>query len=81
MNTTSLKVARLSGLVVMWLVLSLLNLWAVAALWVDFRVPALRVAVTVVYALAILAILIMVKTRIWAAVLCLQASAWCSDGG
>lgn len=71
MNTTSLKVARLSGLVVMWFVLSLLNLWAVAALWVDFRVPALRVAVTVVYALAILAILIMVKTRIWAAVLCL----------
>jgi hypothetical protein len=56
--------------VVMWFVLSLLNLWAVAALWVDFRVPALRVPVTVIYALAILAILIKVKARFWAAALC-----------
>jgi Domain of unknown function (DUF4105) len=54
----------------MWFVLSQLNLWAVAALWVDFRVPALRVPVTLIYVLAILAILIKVKVRLWAAALC-----------
>jgi hypothetical protein len=70
MNTSGLKVLRMLGLVVMWLVLSLLNLWAVAALWVDFRVSVLRVPVTVIYVLAVLAILIKVKARLWAAALC-----------
>ena len=70
MNATGLKALRMLGLVVMWFVLSLLNLWAVAALWVDFRVSALRIPVTVVYVLAILAILIKVKARLWAAALC-----------
>jgi hypothetical protein len=70
MNATGLKAVRMLGLVVMWFVLSLLNLWAVAALWVDFRVSALRVPVTVIYVLAILAILIKVKARLWAAALC-----------
>src|ERR1700722_14008661 len=70
MNATGLKAMRMLGLVVMWFVLSLLNLWAVAALWVDFRVSALRVPVTVIYVLAILAILIKVKARLWAAALC-----------
>ena len=42
MNATGLKAVRMLGLVVMWFVLSLLTLWAVAALWVDFRVSALR---------------------------------------
>jgi len=70
MNATGLKAVRMLGLVVMWFVVSLLNLWAVAALWVDFRVSALRVPVTVIYALAIIAILIKVKARLWAAALC-----------
>jgi hypothetical protein len=70
MNTNGLKALRMLGLVVMWFVVSLLNLWAVAALWVDFRVSALRVPVTVIYALAIIAILIKVKARLWAAALC-----------
>ena len=70
MKATGLNAVRILGLVVMWFVLSLLNLWAVAALWVDFRVPALRVPVTVIYVLAILAILIKVKGRLWAAALC-----------
>ncbi len=70
MNTSGSKALRMLGLVVMWFVLTVLNLWAVAALWVDFRVPALRVAVTVIYVLAILAVLITVKGRLWAAALC-----------
>ena len=55
----------------MWFVLTLLTLWAVAALYVDFRIAALRIPVTVIYVIAVVAILIMVKPRIWAAALCL----------
>ena len=59
------------GFVVMWLVLALLTLWAVAALYVDFRIAALRIPLTVIYVLAIIAILVKVKRRLWAAALCL----------
>ncbi len=55
----------------MWLVLALLTLWAVAALYVDFRIAALRIPLTVIYVLAIIAILVKVKRRPWAAALCL----------
>jgi hypothetical protein len=54
----------------MWLTLALLTLWAVAALYVDFRAPALRLPVTLIYVLAIIAILLKVKRRLWAAALC-----------
>src|SRR5271165_5440689 len=65
-----LRVLRAIGLTVMWFVLALLTLWAVAALYVDFRVAALRIPVTVIYIIAVVAILIIVKPRIWAAALC-----------
>ena len=58
------------GFVIMWLVLALLTLWAMAALYVDFRVAWLRVPLTVIYVLAIIAILVTVKRRLWAAALC-----------
>lgn len=53
----------------MWFVLALLTLWAVAALYVDFRVSALRLPMTVIYVLAIVTILVKVKRRSWAAAL------------
>src|SRR5271169_1636570 len=59
------------GLTLMWLVLALMTLWAIAALYVDFRIAALRIPLTVIYALAILAILIKVRPQLLAAVLCL----------
>ena len=65
------RALRVLGLTFMWLVLALMTLWAIAALYVDFRIAALRIPLTVIYALAILAILIKVKRRLWAAVLCL----------
>ena len=37
---TGLRALRLLGFTVLWFVLALLTLWAVAALYVDFRVPA-----------------------------------------
>ena len=68
-----LRALRALGLTLMWLVLALLNLWAIAALYVDFRIAALRIPVTVIYVLAIIAVLLKVKRRLWAAVLCLAA--------
>ncbi len=67
---TRFKLLRVIGLVFMWLVLALLTLWAAAALYVDFRVSALRIPLTVIYVLAILAILVKVRRKIWAAVWC-----------
>src|SRR5208283_268665 len=66
-----LRVLRAIGLTAMWLVLTLLTLWAVAALYVESRIAALRIPVTVIYVIAVVAILIMVRPRIWAAALCL----------
>lgn len=54
----------------MWLVLALMTLWAIAALYIDFRIAALRIPLTCVYVLAIITILFKVKRRIWAAALC-----------
>ena len=54
----------------MWFILTLLTLWAVAALYVDFRVPALRIPITLAYVVAILTILLTVKPRLGAAILC-----------
>jgi hypothetical protein len=64
------RILRLIGLVFMWFVVALLTLWAVAALYVDFRVQALRIPLTVIYVLAIIAILFKVKRRLWAAAFC-----------
>jgi hypothetical protein len=58
------------GLAIMWLVLALVTLWAVAALYVDFRVAGLRVPLTVIYVFGIVAILLKVKRRSWAAAVC-----------
>ncbi len=54
----------------MWFVLALLTLWAVAALYVDFRIAALRIPVTLIYVLAIISILLRLKQSHWAAALC-----------
>ena len=71
MKTTN-KVALLAS-VILWFVLGLLTVWAVAALYVDFRVESLRIPVTLIYALVVITILLKVKRRLWAAVFCLAA--------
>ncbi len=67
---TWLRVLRAIGKTISCFILALLTLWAAAALYVDFRIVALRVPVTLIYVLGILAILLKVKQRSWAAVLC-----------
>jgi hypothetical protein len=61
------------GLVIIWSVLALLTLWAAAALYVDCRVAVLRIPITVIYVLAVVAILLKVKRPYWAAAACFAA--------
>jgi hypothetical protein len=65
-----LRALRALGLTILWFVLTLMTLWAIAALYVDFRIAALRIPLTVIYALAIVAVLIKVRPKVWAAALC-----------
>ena len=71
------RLLRMLGLTLMWFVLALLTLWAMAALYVDFRIAALRIPVTVIYVLAIIAILIKVKRRLGRRCYVSRASALC----
>jgi len=64
-----LRVLRAIGIAIMWFILALLTLWAVAALYVDLRIPALRIPVTLIYVVGIITILFKLK-RSWAAALC-----------
>jgi hypothetical protein len=60
----------------MWFILALLTLWAVAALYVDFRIATLRIPVILIYVLGIIAILFKFKRSRWAAVLCFAGFCW-----
>jgi Domain of unknown function (DUF4105) len=64
-----LAICRAIRTAFMWLTLVLLNLWAAAAIYVDCRIPALRIPLTLIY-LAIL-ILVIVATRRYRALYCL----------
>jgi len=70
-SPTWLRVLRAIGITIVWSILALLTLWAVAALYVDLRIAALRIPVTLIYVLGIIAILFKFKRSRWAAVLCL----------
>ena len=65
------RVVRKLGMILVWLILALLTVWAVAALYVDFRIPALRIPVTLIYVAGIVTVLVKLKGSPWAAVLCL----------
>jgi hypothetical protein len=60
-SPTWVRVLRAIGITAAWFVLALLVLWATAALYVDFRIASLRVPLTLIYILAIIAILIKFK--------------------
>ena len=72
-SPTWLRVLRAIGIATMWLILALLTLWAVAALYVDVRVRALRVPVTLIYVAVIIIVLFKLKGSGWAAALYLAA--------
>jgi hypothetical protein len=64
-------VLRAIVITIAWSTLALLTLWAVAALYVDFRIAALRVPVTLIYVLGIITVLLKFKRSLRAAVLSL----------
>jgi len=66
---TFLVICRALGTAVMWFALVLFNLWALAAIYVDCRIPWLRIPLAILY-LAIL-IFLLVGTRRYRAVACL----------
>jgi hypothetical protein len=66
-----LRMRRAMLAAMMWIILTLLTLWAVAALYVDFRITALRVPVTVIYVLGIVTVLLKFKRSLRSAALCL----------
>jgi hypothetical protein len=71
LSPTWFRVLRAIGIAIMWFILALLTVWAVAALYVDFRIPALRIPVTLIYVVAIVTIVFKLKASRWAAALCL----------
>jgi Domain of unknown function (DUF4105) len=66
-----LRVLRAIGTTIVWSILVLLTLWAVAALYVDFRIAALRIPVTLIYVLGIITTLFKFRGSRTAAALCL----------
>ena len=68
---TGLRVLRAIGIRILWFILALLTLWAVAALYVDVRIAALRIPLALTYAIGIFTILFKLKGSRWAAALCL----------
>jgi len=54
-----------------WLVLALLSLWATAALYIDVRLPALRLPLAILYAIVLVAIVAKYKLRARSILLCL----------
>ena len=70
-SPTWLRAVRAIASTVLWFVVALLTLWSVAALYIDFRILALRVPVTLVYVAGIFTILFKLKGSRRAAALCL----------
>lgn len=65
---------RMTGIVLLWLILTVLTLWAVGALAYDLPFPAWRKPSAIVYALAMLALAIFVKGR-WRAMAAVTGAA------
>lgn len=65
------RVLRAIGIAIVWSILAVLTLWAVAALYIDLRIPVLRIPVAVIYLLGIVAIVFRSKRSRWAMVMCL----------
>jgi hypothetical protein len=63
-----LRVPRAVGTSIVWVVLTLLTLWAVAALYVDCRIAALRIPVTLIYVLGVIAVFVKLRRTRLAAV-------------
>jgi hypothetical protein len=66
----AIRLLRILGLAFVWLVVTLLSLWAMAALYIDVRRSALRLPLTIVYVVVLVAIVARYKLRLRSALLC-----------
>ncbi len=66
-----LSALRAIGLTLVWFILAVLTLWAIAALYVDIRIDGWRVPMASIYTLGVIAVLVKVRPWLWAGVLCL----------
>src|ERR1700723_3189343 len=58
------------GLALVWFVVAALSLWAMAALYIDVRLSALRIPLTLLYAVVLVVILVRYKLHLRSALLC-----------
>jgi hypothetical protein len=58
------------GFALVWLILALLSLWAMAALFIDVRFSALRLPLTILYAVILVAIFVKYKLHVRSMLLC-----------
>jgi Domain of unknown function (DUF4105) len=70
-SSPGFRILRAIAYTILWFVLLLLTIWAVAALYVDIRIGMLRIPMVVIYVLAVAAILRVFKLGLKAATLCL----------
>jgi hypothetical protein len=62
-STFLLRSCRVLGTTFMWFVLLLLNLWAIAAIYVDCRIASLRLVIVVIYVAALIFLIIKAVRR------------------
>jgi hypothetical protein len=67
----ALRALRPIGRATAWFIVTLVTLWALAALYIDVRIPALRIPLALLYALGIATVLVKYGTRPKAAATCL----------
>jgi hypothetical protein len=64
-------ILRILGLAVLWLILAILTIWALAALFVDVRISWMRIPCVVLYVAAVIAIFWKVKPQLYRMLGCL----------
>ena len=60
-----LMVLRRIAITILWTALVLMTLWALAALYIDFRIEILRIPITVLYAVAAVGVFYKFKGTRW----------------
>lgn len=64
------RILRRIAMTIAWFVAILLTVWAIAALYFDFPVPSLKIASAIIYALALVALCILLKQNNWRLAAC-----------
>ena len=69
------------GLALIWFVVALLSLWAMAALYIDVRLPLIRLPLTILYTVVLVVILVRYKLHFGRRCYVSDVFAWSLPGG